>query len=156
MPKVSSFFVVENIAPGTWNTLFTQNFRLKNRFHKPFCQARHLGPCLSNFCCLCPARTWQARTWHDICQTTFQQYEWSYERSHDPGMISKALYTVLNASNSKMLQTSSKMGVVITSARQAHRRWDLLLPSLLALLPGNTWDQLLDIVLLSACRIVQP
>ena len=43
MPKVSSFFVVENIAPGTWNTLLTQNFSLKNRFHKPFCQARHLG-----------------------------------------------------------------------------------------------------------------
>ena len=156
MHKVSSFFVVENIAPGTWNTLLTQNFRLKKQISQTFLSGQAPGTLSFQFFCLCPVRTWQARTWHDICQTTFQQYEWSYERSHDPGMISKALYTVLNASNSKMLQTSSKMGVVITSARQAHRRWDLLLPSLLALLRRNTWDQLLDIVLLSACRIVQP
>ena len=130
MHKVSSFFVVENIAPGTWNTLLTQNFRLKHRFHKPFCQARHLGPCLSNFFVFVlpgPGMIFVKPLFNNM-----------NERSHDPGMISKALYTVLNASNSKMLQTSSKMGVVITSARQAHRRWDLLLPSLLALLRRNT------------------
>ena len=153
MHKVSSFFVVENIAPGTWNTLFTQNFRLKNRFHKPFCQARHLGPCLSNFFVFVLSGPGRPGPGMIFVKPLFNNMN---ERSHDPGMISKALYTVLNASNSKMLQTSSKMGVVITSARQAHRRWDLLLPSLLALLTRNTWDQLLDIVLLSACRIVQP